>query len=183
MNLGYLTRLCFEKRKNIRQSLFWGDFLNFYHFKCKYLICLPAWARTDHILGHQICLLSFCTTLLLLCIVCTCAVLFTGLSSVSPEVSEVLNDKIWGHNLLNKSPLITSSRLLASAAINSLMSYVVLKGSMQMQKTKVGATLLSLLIKSDCFSLLSNKTNTLIQRYSTLTKVWISKNSLYQFPQ
>lgn len=63
------------------------------------------------------------------------------------------------------------------------MSYVVLKGSMQMQKTKVGATLLSLLIKSDCFSLLSNKTNTLIQRYSTLTKVWISKNSLYQFPQ
>jgi len=69
-------------------------FLTLMLLKCKYLICLPGWARIDHISGHQIGLLSFYTTLLLLCIVCMCAVLFTVLSSVSPEVSEVLNDKI-----------------------------------------------------------------------------------------
>lgn len=76
------------------QNLFWGDSFNLYYFTCKYLICLPAWARIDCISGYQVGLLSFCTTLLLLCIVCMCAVLFTGLSSMSPEMSEVLNDKI-----------------------------------------------------------------------------------------
>lgn len=41
LNLKHLMKLWFEKRKRIRQSLFCDSFLNFYHFKCKYLICLP----------------------------------------------------------------------------------------------------------------------------------------------